>query len=110
LIDDDSLVGDCGFCPLSENRAEIGYSISPHFQRKGLGREVTEALVGFLFEEMSIHKIIARTDPENLGSIKILEGIGFRNETHLKRSVKIRGEWKDDLVYVILQDEWTNSV
>lgn len=101
-IKDNSLIGDCGYCIQTSNQAEIGYTISPPYQRKGIGSEVVKSLIGFLFKEMSILKIIAKTDPENIGSIKILERIGFRKEAHLIQSVKIRGEWKDDLIYSIL--------
>ena len=104
--DDRSLLGDCGFCPQDGNQAEIGYTIAPPFQRRGLGTEVVKSLVDYLFKEVSIHKIIAKTDPENVGSIKVLENLGFRREAHLKRSVQIRGEWRDDLVYAVLRDEW----
>jgi len=99
LRKDNSLVGDCGFCVQSDKQVEIGYTISPPFQRMGIGREAVKLLIDFLFREVSIKKIIAKTDPENIGSIKLLQRLGFQKETHLKRSVKIRGEWKDDVVY-----------
>ncbi|OGU62416.1 MAG: hypothetical protein A2V66_17155 [Ignavibacteria bacterium RBG_13_36_8] len=106
LIEDNTLIGDCGCCIQPDNQAEIGYTISPQYQRKGLGSEVVESLINFLFRELSLRKIIAKTDPENIGSIKVLEKFGFRKEAHLVRSVQIRGEWKDDLVYVILREDW----
>jgi len=103
---DNSLIGDCGFCVQSGNQAEIGYTISPFYQRKGIGSEVVESLINFLFKELPLQKIIAKTDPENIGSIKVLERMGFLKEAHLVQNVKIRGEWKDDLVYAILRGEW----
>jgi RimJ/RimL family protein N-acetyltransferase len=107
LLKGNFLVGDCGFCLQSDKQAEIGYTISPPFQRQGIGKEAVESLIGFLFREVSIKKIIAKTDPENKGSIKLLQCLGFWKEAHLERSVKIRGEWKDDVVYSILKEEYT---
>ena len=101
-----SLIGDCGFRIQSDDQTEIGYTIVPSYQRKGIGSEVVESLIYFLFNEMFIQRIIAKTDPENIGSIKVLERLGFRKEAHLVKNVKIRGEWKDDLVYSISQEEW----
>ena len=99
MIDSNELAGDCGYCPDSENEAEIGYTISPGFQRRGLGTETVKALTDHLFKKKGIKKIIARTDPDNISSNKLLDKLGFSKTAHLKKSVKIRGELKDDLVF-----------
>lgn len=93
------LAGDCGYCILSENDAEIGFTISPGFQRKGLGTETVKSLIDHLFKKKGVEKVIAKTDPDNTRSIKLLEKTGFIKTAHLKKSVEIRGEWKDDLVF-----------
>ena len=105
-IKDKSLIGDCGFRIQSDDQTEIGYTIAPSYQRKGIGSEIVESLIDYLFNEMLIQKIIAKADPENIGSIKVLKRLGFRKEAHLVKNVKIRGEWKDDLVYAVLREEW----
>ena len=82
-----------------DQEAEIGYSISPGFQRRGLGQETVEALVAHLFNKKGIVRIIAKTDPDNIASNKLLEKLGFSKTAHLKKSVEIRGELKDDLIF-----------
>ena len=104
--EDEILIGDCGFCVFEDKQGEIGYTISPKYQRQGFGLEIVEALIDFLFRETGIHRIVAKTDPANIGSIKILERVGFRKQGHFIKSVKIRGEWKDDLVLAILREDW----
>lgn len=99
MIVSNELAGDCGYRTLSETEAEIGYSISPGFQRRGLGTETIKALVEHLFKKKGIKKIIAKTDPDNIPSNNLLEKLGFSKTAHLKKSVKIRGELKDDLVF-----------
>jgi len=103
---DSVLMGDCGFCIFEEEQAIIGYTISPEFQRKGFGFEVTNLLVDYLFEKYNLHRLVAKTDPDNIASIKILEKIGFRKEGHSIKCVKIRGKWEDDVTYAILGEEW----
>jgi len=108
LRSDDALIGDCGFCIFEEVQAEIGFTISPKYQRRGYGIEVVRALVAYLFTEHNLHRIIAKTYPANVGSKTLLERLHFRQEAHLIKCVKVRGEWQDDLVYALLRQEWRN--
>ncbi len=94
-----TLIGDCGYCAQADQQAEIGFTIAPPFQRKGLGREAVSALLQFLRARCGVLRVIAHTDPDNRASRGLLEGLGFQQELLLKRHVLIRGEWKDDLRY-----------
>jgi RimJ/RimL family protein N-acetyltransferase len=49
-------------------------------------------------------------DPENIGSRRVLEKIGMRLEGHLRENVRMRGNWRDSLVYAILEKEWKKSL
>ncbi len=100
------LIGDCGFCRTDAEQTEIGYTISPDFQRQGFGAETVRGLVNYLFAEFDVHRITASTDPDNMPSMALLEKVGFRKEGCFRKSIKIRGEWKDDLLYALLREEW----
>jgi len=97
------LLGDCGFCIKAGGQAEIGYTISPQYHRQGFGLEAVWALVCYLFETLGLLRLTAKTDPANIGSIKILKKIGFQQVALIEKNVKIRGEWKDDLVFTLLR-------
>jgi len=86
--------------------AELGYVISPDHWGRGYAIEITRALVAFGFLEVGLHRVSARVDPENAGSIRVLEKLGMRCEGHLVRTHRIRGEWRDHLIYAVLEDEW----
>jgi RimJ/RimL family protein N-acetyltransferase len=101
-----ALMGDCGFRILEAEQAEIGYTIAPAYQRRGFGSEVVTSLVSYLFEEHHLQRLIARTDPANIGSIRILKRIGFRMEAHSPMSIEIGGEGEDDFVFSILREDW----
>lgn len=101
-----ALIGDCGFRVLEPGVAEIGYTIAPAHQRQGFGSEVVTSLVSYLFQEYHLQRLIARTDPANIGSIRLLKRIGFRPEVRPPRTVGIGGEVEDDLFFSILREDW----
>jgi len=99
LKESNQLIGDCGFCLQKDNTAEIGYTISPEFQKMGYGFESVHALIDYLSKHFAIRRILARTDTRNSASIALLQKLGFAQEGLYPKSVNIRGEWQDDLVF-----------
>jgi RimJ/RimL family protein N-acetyltransferase len=68
------LIGDIGFCVTSDGASvELGFTISPAFQRRGLGTEALREAVGLLFEHSSAVQAFCVTDARNIPSIRLLE-------------------------------------
>jgi RimJ/RimL family protein N-acetyltransferase len=109
LCENDKLIGDCGFRALAADpeQAEVGITLAPEFQGKGYASEALTALLRFLFTELKQHRVIGSVDPRNLTSMKLLERVGMRKEAHFVKSLWFRGEWVDDVIFAILQEEWT---
>ncbi len=106
-LKDGLLIGDIGVHFLADGfQAELGYTLSPHFQGRGYAAEAVRAVMDFLFYSLSKHRITASVDPDNLKSIKLLEKLGFRKEAHFVRSYRMNNEWYDDCIYALLYDEW----
>ena len=86
---------------------EIGYILRRDQWGSGIVREAVARVIDHGFGEMKLRRIFADTDPENPGSIGLLERLGFQREGRL------RGEWethigvRDSLIYGLLRDEWT---
>ncbi len=86
---------------------EIGYILHRDRWGSGIAREAVARVIDYGFAEPDLRRIFADTDPENSGSIALLERLGFRREGHL------RGEWethigvRDSLIFGLLRDEWT---
>ncbi|HMH12336.1 MAG TPA: GNAT family protein [Edaphobacter sp.] len=57
--------------------AEIGYSLLPQFEGRGLATEAAKALVEFLRLDDRITSIIAHTFPSIPGSIRVMEKCGM---------------------------------
>ncbi len=74
------LIGDFGihFLESLQGSCEIGYTVRPEYQRRGLGSEAARGVIRFLFETMGKREIRASIDDGNSASRKMIEGLGFR--------------------------------
>lgn len=74
-----TLVGSVGFKgpPDKEGAVEIGYSVLPTHQGRGLATEMAAALVGWAAEQ-GARIVRAQVTPANSASIRVLEKLGFQ--------------------------------
>ena len=100
------LIGDVGIHFLEDEQMEIGYTLSPDYQGRGYAIEAVQAVVEYLFSALKKHRVTASVDPDNGPSIKLLEKMGFRKEAHFIKSFRMNGQWFDDYVYAMLEEEW----
>jgi len=88
---------------------EIGYILRRDRWGAGIAREAVARVIDYGFAELELRRIFADTDPENTGSIGLLERLGFQREGHL------RSEWlthmgvRDTLIFGLLRGEWQGS-
>jgi len=97
----DILIGNVVFIRIQrENfRGEIGYILNPKYHGKGIMQEVVNKIVAFGFKTIGFHTIFAITDPENMGSRKVLEKCGFQLEGHFKQNEFYNGKFLDSVYY-----------
>ena len=94
---------------------ELGYILSPHYQRQGYMSEAAAGLVQHGFANAQIHRIIAHCNPENTASWRLLEKIGFRREGLFRQNIYFRknaaGEplWTDTFVYARLASDFLDK-
>ncbi|QTL40858.1 GNAT family N-acetyltransferase [Xenorhabdus budapestensis] len=87
-------------------QGEIGCIFHPLYQKKSIGTESLGALIDISFEYFKYHRIYARLDVLNVGSKKLVEKLGMRQEAHLLQNECVNGIWSDMYIYAILRDEW----
>ena len=110
LRESGTLVGDLGVHVLEDAaQAEIGFSLSPVLQGRGLATEAVIGLLDYLFGHLGKHRVIASVDPRNEPSLRLLRRVGMRQEAHFIQSLLFKGEWADDIVLAILRSEWSAS-
>ncbi|AJH15693.1 GNAT family N-acetyltransferase [Myroides profundi] len=101
LKEEGTMIGTIGFyrMKLEHYRAETGYMSLPKFNGKGYITEALQAIVHYGFSTMKLHSIEALLDPENIGSMKVLEKCGFIKEGHLKENWFFDGQFLDTVIY-----------
>lgn len=112
LIDSNEFIGLVGIkleIPKYKN-AHVWYKLHKEFWNFGYATEATKELLRFGFEELKLHRIEAGCAIENTGSIKVLEKVGMVREGIKRKNLPIRGEWKDNYFYAILEEDWSPSI
>jgi RimJ/RimL family protein N-acetyltransferase len=71
----------------------------------GFGREAVGLLVDHLFETQALERVGATCDVENVPSIRLLEGLGFRREGTLRSALFHHTRWHDVHVYGLTRAE-----
>ena len=66
-------------------------------------REALPAILAFGFSAMDLNRIEAFIDPANVASVKIVEGLGFRQEGVLREHAFQDGQPTTSLVYGLLR-------
>jgi RimJ/RimL family protein N-acetyltransferase len=104
----DELIGDLMLAWISaEHRTgELGYVINPAYQGHGYATEAVRALFPLAFDQLGLHRVIARIDARNDASARVLRRLGLRQEAHLLENEWFRGEWTDEIDFAILAAEW----
>lgn len=80
----------------------LGYSVSAEYQGQGLMREALRAVIGYAFDELQLHRIMANYMPHNLRSEGLLQSLGFEREGYAKAYLKIAGQWQDHVLTALI--------
>ena len=75
-------------------------------QGNGYMTEALRAILRVVFADAEVHRVTADIMVGNEASVRLAERLGFRKEAHFVRSIFARGEWRDELVYALLADDW----
>ena len=83
----------------------IGYWIGEEYCREGYMAEALSGLLPFIFERLKIHRIEAACLPHNQASRALLTKLGFQEEGHVRRYLKINGQWQDHVLFGLLDTD-----
>ena len=87
LKDTGDSIGICGLLKRDElDDVDIGFAILPKYWSKGYAVEAALAVTAYARKVIELNRIVAITKPDNTGSIRVLEKIGFRFEKMIKLS------------------------
>ena len=105
----DQCIGDVGYDKIvkKHKRAELGYKLAREHWQKGYMTEALSAVIAHIYNTTDLNRLEAVVDPRNIGSIKLLEKIGFKQEG-LLRDYELESSGFVDLIMLsILRNERT---
>jgi RimJ/RimL family protein N-acetyltransferase len=88
---------------------ELGYVFNPDFAGRGYATEAARGVLRLAFEEVGLHRVIARLDERNDASAKVARRLGMRQEARLVHNELFKGEWSTELDFAMLAEEWRLS-
>jgi ribosomal-protein-alanine N-acetyltransferase len=98
--------------PIDRRTWELGYIFNPKYYHMGYASEAAYAMVKYAFENTNAHRIMARCNPKNDASWKLLERIGCKREGHFKEYGFIHKDnngnpiWTDAYEYSMLKEDF----
>jgi ribosomal-protein-alanine N-acetyltransferase len=86
LPDNEKVVGTIGLHSFdqSRNSVEVGYGVSPEYWGQGIFKATLAMIINFAFNDLCVHRIVARTSANNTASICGLEKLGFIREGEMR--------------------------
>lgn len=91
---------------LEARQGEIGWVLSPDHQGQGYATEAARAILAIGFGPAQMHRVMARCNARNFASVKLMERLGMRREAHLREHGLFKGDWDEEFIYALLEDEW----
>ena len=98
------MIGDCGVSMQiidDELKPEIGYHLRKDYHRQGIGKEMTQAVRDYFFENYGYDEVYSYMDVDNVPSYKTAEANGM---TYLH--MYTTRDYHVCLVYRITREEW----
>ncbi len=103
-------IGTCGYWRIINPhfRAEIGYELDPAYWGQGVMTEAIAAALTFGFTTMGLHSVEAQIHPENTGSRRVLEKLGFTQEGYFRENYydPVESRFTDTAVFSLLKATW----
>jgi len=97
--DTDQLTGFVRIALDAHQRGELGYALRKDRWGEGITTEACQMMLEFGYESLGLHRIQAACGPNNIGSQRVLEKLGFELEGRMRDHVFTNGAWRDSLLY-----------
>jgi RimJ/RimL family protein N-acetyltransferase len=93
----------------TSRQGEVGFAVHTAYQGRGFAAEAARAVLRLGFNDLGLHRIVAVCIDANADSVRLLRRLGMHQEAHLRDNVFFKGEWADQLVFGVLEDEWRRN-
>lgn len=106
--EDDVLLGGLSFGYVRRGvsqAATLGYWMGEPYAGKGYMTRAVRAACAYVFEKQGLHRIEAACLPNNEPSKRLLERVGFKQEGYARAYLAINGQWRDHLLFALLESD-----
>jgi len=103
------ILGQCRFSNIVRgvfHAAYLGYGLDHRAVGRGLMSEALRAAIGYCFDELNLHRIMANYVPGNVRSANVLKGLGFVVEGYARDYLLIAGRWQDHVLTALTNEHW----
>lgn len=98
---DNAFLGYCGLLRYEDlngsPETELGFRLHRRYWKHGYGTRAAELMIRYAFDHLDLDRLVALVDPGNIGSRKVVTGIGMRFE----KDVMLPGYDHADHLYAI---------
>ena len=97
-----------GTCSLSNivrgvfQACHMGYSVAARYEGEGYMKRLVSHAIGYAFNEIGLHRIMANHMPSNERSAGLLKSLGFEREGYARDYLLINGQWEDHVLNSLL--------
>jgi RimJ/RimL family protein N-acetyltransferase len=105
-LHDDRMVGFARIGPTGVKAAHLGYAIHTDHWGRGYATDASRTLLRFAFTTLGRHRVSAAIGPDNEASIAVVKRLGFAYEGRIRHHVFTNGDWRDSLLYSLLEHEY----
>lgn len=103
------LLGHCSLNRVRTINRTASVSIAIYNQKnrgKGYGTDAMRVLLSFGFDYINLHRIGLNVFNTNPSAIHVYEKVGFKRVGELRHTDFVEGQYVNDVVMDILEDEW----
>jgi len=84
-------------------QADVGYALHHDLWGNGYATEALGRIIKFGFEDLSVERIWATADIDNIASWRVMEKAGMQREGTMRHHRLIRGIWRDFVLYASIR-------
>ncbi len=106
---DGDIIGATGLFPQSDvyfRNTEIGYWIGEEYWGRGYTTVAVQQMIPMAFENKNTHRLYAKIFESNIASLRILQKLGFTEESFIPNMITKFGESEGEYTYALLREDW----
>jgi len=91
------------FDPINKN-AGIGIMLLKEYQGQGIGKQVLDQFLPYIFDKLQLHSVYANVSETNVHSIKFFEDYGFRKVAEYREFLYENGRFVSQITYQFINN------